>query len=98
MTTYLVSVYLEDRAYGGPEEGGWWYYTWQLARTVKVFRNADAAYAYCRRLNDKLKSRVFGPNEGRRDILSVLSDGVYYANVHENHAPRYFPERKPRYE
>jgi len=23
--SYTVAVYICDRAYGGPEEGGWWY-------------------------------------------------------------------------
>ena len=95
---YIVSVYLMDRCYGGPEEGGWYYTVGELARTVRLFRSEEKAYEYSRRLNDKLESRIFGPNQGRRDMSSVLSDGLYYAEVHEDHAPKYFPERTPRYE
>ncbi len=95
---YLVSVYLEDLAYGGPEEGGWYYNTGELVRTVKLFRSEERANDYCRRLNRKLRSREFGPNKDRRDISSVLSEGIYSADVHEDFAPRHFPERKPRYE
>ena len=29
--TYVVAVYLCDRAFGGHEEGGWWYQTGILA-------------------------------------------------------------------
>lgn len=95
---YLVSVYLEDLAYGGPEEGGWYYNTGELVRTVKLFRSEERANDYCRRLNQKLRSREFGPNKDRRDISSVLSEGIYSADVHEDFAPRYYPERKPHYE
>lgn len=98
MTSYLVSVYLEDRAYGGPEEGGWWYTVGQLIRTVKIFKSEEKAYEYCRRLNQKLRSRTFGPNEGRRDISSVLSDGEFVADVYPDFAPKHFPEQRPHYE
>lgn len=95
---YLVAVYLEDLRYGGPEEGGWYYNVGQLVRIVKGFSNRPSAYAYCRRLNDKLKSRDFGPNQDRREMSSVLSAGEYWAHVYSNEAPKYFPDRKPRYE
>ena len=95
--TYLVSVYLVDRAFGGREEGGWWYDTGELARIVKTYRNEEKAYGYARRLNTKLRSRSFGPNEGKREISSVLSDGEYQALVHEGYAPKYFPETRPHY-
>jgi|688.fasta_scaffold379186_4 hypothetical protein len=95
---YLVSVYLQDLAYGGPEEGGWYYTVGELARTVRLFRSEDKAYEYSRRLNDKLNSRTFGPNLDRPDMSSVLSEGLYFAEVHEDHAPKYFPEKRPRYE
>lgn len=98
MTSYLVAVYNADRAWGGNEEGGWWYDTGELLRVVKAFRNEGRADDYCYRLNQKLKSRTFGPNRGRRDISSVLSDGVYTAEVHENFAPKFYPERTPHYE
>ena len=95
--TYLVSVYIQDRVYGGPEEGGWWYTAGGLVRTLRLFRNQDAAYEYCRRLNEKLASRQTGPNTGRRSISSVLSDGEFVARVDENYAPPKFPEEAPYY-
>lgn len=95
---YLVSVYLIDLAYGGPEEGGWYYKHGSLARVVKLFRREGDAYAYCRRLNAKLQSRAFGPNKDRRDISSVLSEGEYEADVYEDFAPRHFPAQRPRYD
>lgn len=95
---YIVSVYLEDMAYGGGEEGGWWYNTAQLTRSIRRFRTHRAARQYATRLNDKLDSRLWGPNEGKRDISSVLSDGVYVARINRDTPPEFTPERRPRYE
>lgn len=94
----IVAVYHMEQAYGGPEEGGWWYDTGQLARIVRIFRNEDKAYEFCRRLNHKLSSRLIGPNQGRREYTSVLSDGVYRAQVWVDNPPQYFPEERPHYE
>lgn len=95
---YIVSVYLEDMAYGGGEEGGWWYNTAQLARSIRRFRTHRAAADYAARLNNKLDSRLWGPNEGRREVSSVLSEGVYVARVNRDTPPEFTPERRPRYE
>lgn len=38
--TCWVNVYLVDRAYGGPEEGGWWYDTGTAVRSTQVRRNS----------------------------------------------------------
>lgn len=94
-TVYIVAVYLIDRAYGGPEEGGWWYETGELVRVIRTFKNEDRAVAHATRMNDLLDATI---NKGRRDISSVLSDGRYCAEVHENLAPRGYPERRPHYE
>jgi len=95
---YLVAIYLEDMRYGGPEEGGWYYNTGQLVRVAKGFNSEQTAIAYCCRLNHKLKSRRFGPNRDRREMSSVLSEGEYWAQVHENEAPKGYPDQKPRYD
>ena len=94
---YLVAIYLEDMRYGGPEEGGWYYNVGVLVRVVKGFNSEQTAIAYCRRMNDKLKSRQFGPNRNRREMSSVLSEGEYWAQVHENEAPKWYPDSKPHY-
>jgi len=94
MTTYIVAVYLCDRAYGGPEEGGWWFDYGEHVRTVRTFKNEERAIAFCRRMNDLLRMFV---NKGRRDISSVLSEGQYFAEVHEDFAPKHYPEQRPHY-
>lgn len=94
-TRHIVAIYLCDRAYGGPEEGGWWFDTGELIRVHRVFGSADAAQRRCERLNRRLDATI---NRGRRPISSVLSDGQYRAEVRENFVPRHYPERRPHYE
>jgi len=86
-----------DKAYGGSEEGGWWY-TYglpepDLDRFARGFATMEEAYDYARRLNNRVSPIL---NEGRRDISSVLSDGIYSAEVSEGY-PRPFPEYVPHY-
>jgi hypothetical protein len=95
---YVVAVYDCGQQFGGREEGGWWYDAGSLVRVMRRFRSSKAAYAYSNRLNGKLQSRSWGPNEGKREYTSVLSDGEYRACTFENTAPAGFPERRPRYE
>jgi len=83
-----VNVYLNDRCYGGPEEGGWWYDTLEpvycvpttLDHAVKIREILEKEYS----------------NEGRRPIESVLSEGVYVVYI-QLHTPEYSPKEKPYY-
>lgn len=96
---YVVAVYECHQAFGGHEEGGWWYDTGHLARIVRTFRGSEyAANRYCRRLNERLDSRRIGPNQGRREYTSVLSEGEYRARVYTTTAPENFPDSRPHYE
>jgi len=97
-TSFVVAVYDCSMCWGGPEEGGWWYDAGTLVRIVKLFKTEDAAYQYCRRLNSKLESRVFGPNQGKHSYTSVLSESELRASVYENVAPLGFPDHRPHYE
>jgi hypothetical protein len=99
--SYVVALYHQEMAYGGREEGDWWYDRGTLVRVLKVFRNSDRAHEYGQRLNQRLKSRKFGPNKGARPYSSVLSDGEYRAHVMDsgiNGVPTYFPAQRPHYE
>jgi len=95
---YTVAVYLCDRAYGGPEEGGWWYDcgvpSEEHAHFTRGFKREKAAYAYARRLNERYAEQW---NQGRRDISSVLSEGQFYAEAHEG-TPAPYPKVRPHYE
>ena len=94
-TVYVVAVYLCDRDFGGPEEGGWWYDTGDLVRIIRTFKDEERATAHATRMNSLLNATI---NKGRRDISSVLSGGKFYAEVHEDIAPQHYPAVRPHYE
>jgi hypothetical protein len=104
---YTVAIYLIDKAYGGSEEGGWWFtcgdrqdedFSEALGPDLglpKVFPSEDAAEEYAEAVQRKIAVTL---NEGRRPISSVLSEGIYEARVYPGFPPRYFPETRPHYE
>lgn len=93
---YVIGLYLVDRKYGGPEEGGWWYDAGELQTTLKAFPTSEKAHAYADRYNALLKRFV---NRGRRrDLGSVCCEGAYQAHVHHIVVPLRFPATRPYYE
>jgi hypothetical protein len=93
---WSVAIYHEEMAWGGPEEGGWWFDAGELLeRPVRYFRTEEAAYAYARRLVRHL-DRVNGKR--RYEYSSVLSDGRYTAMVNDGHPLPAFPMTRPHYE
>lgn len=49
---WAVAVYTSNRAYGGPEEGGWWYSCGELTEHAKIrfFDRYQDAYDYSQEL------------------------------------------------
>lgn len=102
---WTVAIYLVDQAYGGPEEGGWWYqcgerqdallYPLLPGHMLTVHASEENAIEQATILQGLLDKHL---NTGRRPISSVLSEGMYNAQVHNGHPPAHYPERKPRYE
>lgn len=101
---YTVAIYLVDKRYGGPEEGGWYYDTGTRIDDPSdhgrfdapaVFRNQAEAIAACTALNEALD---VGANKGRPCISSVLSQGRYQAEVHDGYPPAHYPTERPHYE
>lgn len=92
---YSVHLFLVDQAYGGAEEGGWWYMVGSPEDhpANKTFKTKAQAVTYKRSLED-LEDEL---NEGRRSIDSVLSEGEFRFLVSEGEALP-FPEFKPHYE
>ncbi len=96
---YAVCVALRDKAYGGPEEGGWWYDTTQpnldgdFPMPV-IVRTRDEAEAEA----DKMADWCTAQNEGRPSISSVLSQGVYVPMIYEGVWPHHLPTEVPHYE
>ena len=95
---YSVAVYLVDLAYGGAEEGGWYYSCGipsdEHVEFTRGFADEDSAYAYARELN---QNHGDDWNRGRASINSVLSQGAYYAEVREGN-PSPYPKERPYYE
>ena len=98
---YTVAIYMEDRVFGGHEEGGWYYDDAQLvmepraAALLRGFDNQKDAFDYADTLND---TTIPEWNEGRPEISSVLSEGRYRALAIEGMPAAYYPEEPPRYE
>lgn len=90
-TPCFVALLLHDQAYGGPEEGGWYYATTQ---------RLESHYCQTEHVRfvvlQSLRSRF--TNEGRYPVSSVLSDGIYAIEIGLRPAVEYEPERKPHYE
>lgn len=96
---YCLSVFLCDRAYGGPEEGGWWYSTGEPTSVAGVptrrwFATEDEAHQAEVELQRYLDDDI---NADRPDIDSVLSEGIYRAMVTIGE-PTAYPAERPRYE
>ena len=95
MTKYILGFYEVDRAYGGPEEGGWWYDTAKLVRPLSVITGADRAFDLAHRAN-RLLDRL---QRHKRDTGSMAYDGGRHrVIVHPDRLPDYFPEETPHYE
>lgn len=94
---FVVAVYYRDLAYGGPEEGGWYYEYGEKYSGIpeQSFPDRVSASGYRRLLQHSLNKHE---NNGRRRISSVLSEGDYQARVYPDEAPAHFPEQRPHYE
>lgn len=51
----ILAFYEIDRAWGGPEEGGWWYDTGTFVRVIALHYHDEAAVAAMRRANRLLE-------------------------------------------
>lgn len=90
----FVNVYIRDRAYGGPEEGGWWYDTcYPIEEDCQQYRTKQRALtAY-----EEMKKKYDEENEGRPPISSVISRGIYEVRL-EAYPAEGWPKSRPHYE
>ena len=88
----FVNVYLVGRAYGGPEEGGWWYDYGLVEACVPVKNWAEAE-----EWAERLRNDVRYSNEGRRDRYSVIGDETFEVFIEDQPAEN-FPSERPRFE
>ena len=89
-----VNVYLHDRAYGGPEEGGWWYDYWEpVDEMCQRFATEEEAENF---LDEAEKEAESENGQRRSDIGSVLSEGRYEVRLEAWPAERE-PKQRPYY-
>lgn len=87
-----VNVYLSDRAYGGPEEGGWWYNVRSVEEVLRCRDEAHAKQVYERKVEEYKEE-----NRNRRsDISSVLSEGRFDVELEAWPGER-SPAERPHY-
>ena len=92
-----VHLYLTDRAFGGHEEGGWYYECGTPHKHAQngLFMDEESATEFAAYLNEHVAP---GLNEGRNsDTGSVLSEGCYRFLVGQGEAMPY-PSVIPHYE
>lgn len=96
---YTVRVYLQELSYGGPEEGGWHYCTGEFAPEfgylTRSFKERWEALKYA---NDLHETTLDELNKHRPPLSSILSQGVFAAEVWNEEAPLCYPKTKPHYE
>lgn len=102
---FWVALYLADLAYGGPEEGGWYFDAGTLVIDPEAYRQVghgpagfvepDSARAHAEAMNRHLDDL----NRDRPEKSSVNSVGVFEVRVFRTQTlPAHFPETVPRYE
>lgn len=100
-----VALYSSELAWGGAEEGGWWFTESTLVSDPglyerigmlpQCFLTEAAAQATAARMREHLPAL----NEGRPELSSVLTWGRYDVLIlHGDGPPRIVPERRPQYE
>lgn len=96
--TYYVNLYEIDRAYGGPEEGGWWYSCGIFVRSHSfVFTDRIEARDRMELLNRRTDEIANDPRGARANLSSVICEGRLSWCV-EEHAGENFPQERPFYE
>ena len=92
--SFHVNEYITNRAYGGPEEDGWWYGTGEFVKCHGTVASFDEAEAICESLRGYLdeshEAEKYGPN-------SMLCAGWTVILVEDRPGTDY-PAFTPRYE
>ena len=90
---FHLNEYLANRAWGGPEEGGWWYDTGRFVACHGAFGTVDGATA----ARDAKANWLADRRQGLHSPDSVLCTGWPVLRI-EPHAGADFPKVPPRYE
>ena len=97
-----IAVYLVERRYGGPEEGGWWYDAGTRVDDAKWFRLGETAASdeEARGAAARIQAgldRDWNVGDHAGPLDSVLSAGRYEAHWFEGWPPPVFPAERPAY-
>ena len=90
---FHLNEYLENRSFGGPEEGGWWYDTGRFVASHGTFGTMHEATA----ARDAKAIWLTRRRQGLHPPDSVLCTGWPVLRI-EPHAGKDFPATRPRYE
>ena len=90
---FHLNEYLTDRAFGGGEEGGWWYDTGVFVKSHGTFPTREAAFA----ARDGLDAYLAERREGREPPDSVRCTG-WPDLIVEKRPGANFPRERPRYQ
>ena len=97
-----LNLYLHDRAYGGPEEGGWWYDTYAPVADSDWWDAEPPAYGHfdspehAQQAMESLQAWCTDQNTLRHSPSSVASDGHFVCRL-EAWPPEVYPSRRPHY-
>lgn len=102
MTTYYINRYTVNQAYGGPEEGGWWFecgiYQMSIPRLLYASGAKEVAIALRDRLQEQTdEEQDAGPDAYRRNLSSVCCEGRTVWRL-ETHEGKDYPTERPHYE
>lgn len=89
-----VNTYLCQLAYGGPEEGGWYYDTEEPVGFIRLESGNLASHIAT---FERVKREAEEENKFRPSYHSVASNGVYRVRL-EPEVGRYSPSVRPHYE
>lgn len=97
-----LNLYLYDRAYGGPEEGGWWYDTYAPV-TDSDWRDLEPppyghfpSQEHAAMAMTALQTWCTDQNTRRHSPSSMASDGYFVCRL-EAWPAEFYPVRRPHY-
>ena len=96
---YRLGLYLCNRAFGGHEEGGWWFAVGELrGESPRVFTDLEEAKEYRWKLQDRV-DRLYNNERGfRADLDSVCCEGRYCVEIWVDNLPKAYPTEPVYYE
>ena len=92
--TYHLNLYEVGMAYGGPEEGGWWYDFGLFAECLGTYPTPQAA----EEARDELADHLDELREGRFEPSDSRSWNNWPVLYIETHPGERFPKERPRYQ